>query len=334
MLLKNNFSPVWVQNSMTGLFFLIVLLNWIELILILFLGIFFGGLVYLTSSNTSIIVPNSFIANIFAYIAPIGIAAMFFYAKEQKQKEKLEAMKLLGASIAHELRTPLVAIKISNENLKNVFLSLVETYRIAQKANIPIPTIREHYLKVTETAFDVISSEVKSSNNFIDMLLMNVNTAINNNLPQTGQFLIGECINKALSRYPFKEHQRKLIFVNQEIDFLVKGNQELIEHVLFNLIKNALYYIAAASKDDARIEIWLEKNTVFNKLYFKDTGTGIDPDILPHIFEQFFSRTHHGAGIGLTFCKMVMESLGGSISCESEKGNYTQFILLFPSITK
>lgn len=269
-----------------------------------------------------------------------GILGVSFDITDRKRTEKelretrhkLEGMTLVSAAIAHELRTPFATINISNENLKSIFPHLIQAYRVAREANLPLYPIRDNHLKIIESGFESIETEIKSANNFIDMLLMNVNTAISNNLTQTGQFLITECINKALSRYPFKEHQRKFIFFNQDTDFLIKGNQDLIEHVLFNLIKNALYYIAAASKDYAHIEIWLEKSNAFNKLYFKDTGTGIDPDILPHIFEQFFSRTHHGAGIGLTFCKMVMESLGGSISCESEKGNYTQFILLFPSI--
>ena len=52
--------------------------------------------------------------------------------------------------------------------------------------------------------------------------------------------------------------------------------------------------------------------------------------ILPHIFDRFFSKTYHGAGVGLTFCKWVMENLNGSIDCLSLKDEYTHFLLSFP----
>lgn len=331
MLLKNNFSPVWVQNSMTGLFFLIVLLNWIELIVILLLGIFFGGLVYLASTNTSIIIPNSFTANIFAYIAPIGIAAMFFYAKEQKQKEKLEAMKLLGASIAHELRTPFAALSLASSGMRKYFNNLIDGYKLAKQANLPVSTINPVQLELLEKIPETIDKESKAANLFIDLLINNINPDIKK---ETNNFVsINTCIKQSLERYPFSEEQKLLIHWQDNNDFTVKGDEILIIHLLFNLIKNALYYLAKAGKKSEKgIYIWTEKTTSGNKLYFKDTGTGIAKDILPFIFNRFFSKTKHGSGIGLTYCKMVMESLGGSISCESEINDYTLFIMTFPVI--
>jgi signal transduction histidine kinase len=64
-----------------------------------------------------------------------------------------------------------------------------------------------------------------------------------------------------------------------------------------------------------------------------DTGSGIPQQALPHIFAPFFStkRTSGGAGMGLTFCKRVMEAFGGSIRCESAEGEYTTFALEFPA---
>jgi signal transduction histidine kinase len=55
-------------------------------------------------------------------------------------------------------------------------------------------------------------------------------------------------------------------------------------------------------------------------------------EVLKHIFDRFFTRTHHGSGIGLTFCKMAMEAFGGDITCESVEGDYTLFVLTFSSL--
>jgi two-component system CAI-1 autoinducer sensor kinase/phosphatase CqsS len=105
----------------------------------------------------------------------------------------------------------------------------------------------------------------------------------------------------------------------------------LLVHVLFNLLKNALYHVAEAGKGE--IFVWTEPNAVGeNRLYFMDTGTGIHPSVLPRIFDRFYSSMSRGrgSGIGLSFCRMVMDGFGGSIECESVHGEFTRFILSFP----
>lgn len=89
-----------------------------------------------------------------------------------------------------------------------------------------------------------------------------------------------------------------------------------------------MYYIKDAGKGN--IKIWLETNENFNQLHFKDTGKGISKDFLPKIFDSFTTKTYHGSGIGLPFCKMVMQSYGGKIVCNSIEGECTEFILNFP----
>jgi len=106
------------------------------------------------------------------------------------------------------------------------------------------------------------------------------------------------------------------------------GNQLLTIHIIFNLLKNALYYIKSVGKGE--IYIWLELGEEMNKLCFKDTAKGISSNELPHVFERFYSNTQGGSGIGLAFCKMTMEQFGGDIHCESVEGDYAEFVLSFP----
>jgi len=54
--------------------------------------------------------------------------------------------------------------------------------------------------------------------------------------------------------------------------------------------------------------------------------------MLPKIFDRFFSSTHHGSGIGLAFCKLVMQAYGGNITCQSQQGEFTEFVLSFPVV--
>ncbi|MEB4733876.1 HAMP domain-containing sensor histidine kinase, partial [Burkholderia contaminans] len=62
------------------------------------------------------------------------------------------------------------------------------------------------------------------------------------------------------------------------------------------------------------------------------TGPGIAPDVLPQIFDAFFSTKSHGrgAGMGLSFCRRACEALGGTITCESVPGVRTTFTIRLP----
>ncbi|MDI7065762.1 sensor histidine kinase, partial [Klebsiella pneumoniae] len=72
------------------------------------------------------------------------------------------------------------------------------------------------------------------------------------------------------------------------------------------------------------------------RLLFRDTGVGIAPQVLPHIFTRFYTSSAEaddasvGTGIGLAFCRDVMRAMGGSIECTSVESVYTEFVLTFP----
>ena len=81
--------------------------------------------------------------------------------------------------------------------------------------------------------------------------------------------------------------------------------------------------------DRGKIYINLEYGKKFNYLIFKDTASGITTTALKTLFNQFNSTSKEGAGLGLAFCKMTMQSYGGDITCESKENCYTKFILSF-----
>lgn len=266
----------------------------------------------------------------------IGIIGISFEITEHKQteinlletKHKLEGMTLVSASIAHELRTPLQSIAFGIEGLRQFFPPLLDGYRQAEQAGLLTHKLKNSTLSLLDGALDRMDRETKLAATAIDLLLMNLKSKIDAS-SSSESFLITGCIDEALERYPFKEGERKLIQWSPKADFVVKGKVLLVIHVLFNLIKNSLYHIAKAGK--GTISIWVENDdNKYYGLYFKDTATGISANILPHIFDRFYSKRESGTGIGLSFCKMVMESLGGKIFCNSVENEYTLFKLVFP----
>jgi len=106
-------------------------------------------------------------------------------------------------------------------------------------------------------------------------------------------------------------------------DFEFLGSKLFIKHIIFNLLDNAFKY----GGSDVSVNIYLKDNT----LRVKDNGVGIEKRMLKKIFNKFYTSSATGTGIGLSFCAKAMENMGGNIECESEKGNYTMFIMKFPT---
>ncbi|MGA2655125.1 MAG: PAS domain-containing protein [Gammaproteobacteria bacterium] len=267
----------------------------------------------------------------------VGILGISFDITAEKEAEKLRleksvieereaTTKLIAASMAHELRTPLSTIEVGLEAMTHIFPGLLETYQMAKQSGMQVPFINPMQLKAFSNIVKNSKMEARSALSVIDMLLVTTNTsAIDTSKFKT--LSMGQCLADALHRYPLHEDETKLIHW-KKCDFNFLGDDILFTHVIFNLLKNALYYLKAANKGE--IFIWCEQTEKFNILHFKDTGFGMDKEVLDHIFERFFTRTRHGSGVGLAFCKLVMKSFGGDITCDSVKGEFTDFTLTFP----
>lgn len=331
MLLKNNGGLTWQLNGLMALILLLLLTNWIMVIILCLLGISIGTLAYM-SSTPHYHWPENVVSTIGSYTPTLIFFAIFLRNRTQVEKEKLQTMKALAANIAHELRTPLAAIQSGISGVNKYFPRILKGYTVAKENNLPVDYISGKNLKILASAFEDISLETNHASIVVEMFLTNIK---HSEIKVGGSdiFPISECIQYALSHYPFLPSQKEKIDLDQDskVDFKVRGDKILIVHILFNLIKNALYFIDKAEK--GHISIWLEAQPENNILHFKDTGLGIPKKYLPHIFDRFFSRnTHQGTGVGLAFCKMVMESSGGSITCDSIEGEYTHFQLKFPKL--
>lgn len=112
----------------------------------------------------------------------------------------------------------------------------------------------------------------------------------------------------------------------------IKGNEELIVRLLWNLIDNAIKY----SESGDKIEVGLEQRKSQAVLTIADTGIGIPPGDLDKIFDRFYrvdksrSRKLGGSGLGLAICKWIAELHHGTIGVESEVGKGTRFTVKIP----
>ncbi len=139
-----------------------------------------------------------------------------------------------------------------------------------------------------------------------------------------------EVVQQAVEEYSYDpEEARDRVSVQVREDFTFRGDETAYLFVLFNLIKNALYYVAAYPRTRVTIVVGGQQVKV------RDTGPGIAPDALAGLFEPFRSVAKSGGtGLGLAYCQRVMRAFGGSIACRSVTGVFTEFAMRFPVVSE
>ncbi len=250
--------------------------------------------------------------------------------QEKSQNAKIQGMMEIAASIAHEIRTPLTSISCATD--AKVYLDrLIAAYDMATEAGLPVESIRPSHMQGLKNIFNSIDAEAKESMSIIDMFLSNLKNMVKQANSSDFQLCsIKEAVAAALARYPFETREKNLLQYRSTNDFKFYGVHLLVQHIIFNLIKNALHYLSANS--EASITIWHETGDTDNVLYFEDTGPGISEYDQTRIFDFGFSKRKDGSGFGLTYCKNTMQQMGGDIAVQSELGKYTRFILTFPKV--
>ncbi len=251
-----------------------------------------------------------------------------------EQERRITLTKAIAGNIAHELRTPLTTISMTVKALENHWTPLWRGYELGKKSlsetkqtNITLLSPR-HEMGIRD-AINSIDRATRLSQTIITMLMENVqNEKINT--ADFNLYSAAHCIQKALQDYPFQEHEASITHFDSRHDFEFFGSGTLLIYVIYNLLKNALYYIAKANKGD--VNIWLETCQTNNQIHFRDSGSGIAQEVMQHMFEPFYTTKPSGVGngLGLPFCQRVIQSFNGRISCHSEFGVYTEFVITLP----
>ncbi|WP_456280706.1 ATP-binding protein [Cupriavidus sp. JZ107] len=241
----------------------------------------------------------------------------------------------LAATVAHEVRTPLATIRMQTQELAVAWPTVLDGYRRAVEHGLIEDSLRPGQLERLPTLLRAIRSEVDGTQAVIEMALASITLE----RLDRGSFVphgVAHCVESALERYPFRPGERERVSVQSiPAGWRFRGSDTLLVYVLFNLLKNALQAMRAhqrEARDGGRIEISACESGGFYQLRVRDTGPGIPADVLPRIFDPFFSTKPHGsgAGMGLAFCRRVMEAFGGRIDCASAPGRHTVFTLHLP----
>lgn len=330
MLLRNELSVVWSMSTMAALFLVVlVVYDWLLVILISATGSILAWVAFFLTADSTLS-PMDYLLQLPIYIFVIVAGSIFNYTAHVVKEEKLNAYAAVGQNIAHELRTPLLGMKGAASALQAYLPSLTDGYAKAREAELGVKPIRPSRLAGLRQAAEHINDEITYSNSIIDMLLLSAGK-ITIQPEDYRKHHINQTIANTLSRYPFRSRDEEArISWERGQDFDYYGPELLITHVLFNLIKNALYSTMATTS--GKVYVSTAAGEKYNLVTVIDTGTGITQEDMKNIFNHFQTSKGmgQGTGIGLAFCKMVMEAMGGRIECHAKSGEYAQFTLYFP----
>ncbi|MDW7729341.1 MAG: HAMP domain-containing sensor histidine kinase [Bacillota bacterium] len=240
---------------------------------------------------------------------------------EQKvQKIQLESRKMeedrsrLFAEISHELRTPLTAVQGFIEAIRD---GLVKDQTVYDRY---LDTIYQQTVHITRLVDDILAlSRLESGTVTVDKLPVDLSA------------LAG---GVAASMEEAARRKNNLIRLDSKAESaVVLGDADRIEQIIRNLLKNA---INATENGTIRVGVETEPDQVL--LTVEDSGAGISPEDLPHIWDRFFRvRTQHGerdrekgTGLGLVIVKKLVQLQEGNIEVASKPGQGTTFRITFP----
>jgi signal transduction histidine kinase len=144
-----------------------------------------------------------------------------------------------------------------------------------------------------------------------------------------GPVQLSQCIRNVLSlvNHELTKNSIEAVIVS-ESKTPILGNENEIEQVFLNLFINAIHAMPRVG----RLEVGSADDGTSVRAWVKDTGTGISPDVLPHIFEYAFTtKGDQGSGLGLSISKEIVEKYNGTIDVQSLVGKGTAFMLRFPA---
>jgi len=225
----------------------------------------------------------------------------------------LAANQELVANVSHELRTPVALVRAHIESLANEPERIEEYSRIALRETNRLESLVNDLFQLARLENQAIP---------LARVLFDAGGAVR------------EAAESLLE--PARREAGIMIAVDVErgpADGLMAiGDRARVVQVLQNLIRNAIRY----TPEGGIILVGVRLDRASVELTVRDTGAGIAPKDLPHVFERFYrgersrNRSHGGAGIGLAIARRLVEGMNGTITVESRLGEGTVFTIRLP----
>ncbi len=236
-------------------------------------------------------------------------------AKERAEHSERVKQQFL-ANMSHEIRTPVNAIAGMSTVLRR------REHLPAQQEHLDaIATSSEALLGIVNEILDL--SKIEAGKLHLEKVRMEPRTVIRSVID--------------VMRYRAEENGLKLdATIANNVPIAVMGDPARLQQVLMNLVGNAIKFTERGS---VRITLDVQErlsDAVMLRCAVSDTGIGIAPDRLLHVFDEFtqaesdHTRRYGGTGLGLTICKRLVEMQGGTIGATSTPGEGSSFVFTVP----
>jgi len=243
----------------------------------------------------------------------LGRLVATFNSMLERLDQLFQAQQRLSADVSHELRTPLTTI-----------LGNVDWLRHGAADN---PAERA-------AALDAIEGDVERMNRLVADLLLMAQADAGMQLkmvPVELDTLLLEVFRQARTIAAGRARGQPVnVRLGHEDQAVVEGDPDRLRQLLLNLVDNALKYSPPGGT--VTLSLFREQDGV--RVCVQDSGPGIPPEVLPHIFERFYrgpqQEEHKGAGLGLAIARWIAEAHGGRLTAESSPGQGSTFTLWLP----
>lgn len=225
---------------------------------------------------------------------------------------RINSMGEMASGIAHELTQPLTALLSQSQAGR----------RIAAASGLH------------DTPIDsVLAANVLQAKRAAD-ILVRLRAYVGKSALEAGVHDLGRHVADivALSRIDLDRRGIVLDVDLPEAPVLARIDPVEIEQVIHNLIRNAADAVEQAGRVDGRVVVSLKPGSADSfEIVVADNGTGIPADILPRLFEPFFSSKPDGMGLGLSLCESIVERFDGSIVAENGVAGGAVFTVRLPA---
>ncbi|SDM38157.1 hypothetical protein SAMN05428957_105106 [Oryzisolibacter propanilivorax] len=224
-------------------------------------------------------------------------------AERAQSVSRLITMGEMASSVAHELNQPLTAIS----NYCSGMISRIERGQIAEEALL--------------TALQKTAHQAQRAGQIIQRIRAFVKKSEPNRQLADVEHMVAEAVE--LAGIELRRHNVRLSHYVAARLPQVMADTILIEQVLINLMKNGAESIANAQRPPAQRSVELrvvprqEEGQDGIGFSVQDTGRGLAPEVLAHLFEAFYSTKSEGMGIGLNLCRSIVESHQGRMHAEN-----------------